>query len=117
MNLKQEITNHLEWIDTMASLLGSEDIAEEKLQLIIQHDQCLLGQWLGSDDSAGYKQLPEFDKLIESHDAFHKLAGNLITALQQGKETEALESQAQFIEMSKKVISYIKILQSHTSTQ
>ena len=115
MNLGQEITKHLEWIDTIASLLGSEEITEENLQVITQHDKCSLGQWLNSDASTEFKNLPDFEKLIESHDAFHKLAGNLITALQQGKESEAIELQAQFIEMSQKVISYIQILQEHSS--
>lgn len=115
MNLGQEITNHIEWIETIASLLGSEEITEEELQVITQHDKCLLGHWLNSDASTEFKKLPEFEKLIESHDAFHKLAGNLITAMQLGKEADAIESEAEFIEMSQKVISYIQILQEHSS--
>ncbi|MBG7600989.1 MAG: hypothetical protein IZT60_00390, partial [Gammaproteobacteria bacterium] len=56
----------------------------------------------------------EFEKLIESHDVFHKLAGSLITALQLGKEAKAIELQTQFIEMSQKVINYIQILQENS---
>ncbi|MCW8932869.1 MAG: CZB domain-containing protein [Gammaproteobacteria bacterium] len=115
MNLGQEITNHLEWIDTIASLLGNEEITEQDLQLVTQHDQCSLGQWLNSEASSEFKNFSEYEKLIESHNAFHKLAGNLITALQQGNEHDALESQVQFVEMSQKVIRYLKILQENTS--
>ena len=111
MNLQREITNHLEWIDTIASLLGSEEMTEEALRVITQHNNCTLGHWLYSDASTKFKNLPEFEKLIESHDAFHRLAGSLITALQLGKEAEAIEVQTQFIEMSQKVINYIQILQ------
>ena len=114
MNLQHEITNHLEWIDTIASLLGSEEITEEALRVITQHDKCSLGQWLNSDASTKFKKLPEFEKLIECHDTFHKLAGSLITALQLGKEAEAIEFQIEFIEMSQKVINYIQILQENS---
>jgi hypothetical protein len=59
--------------------------------------------------------LPEFQDLIESHDAFHKLAGNLISALRQGKEEEAIKSEVEFIEMSQKVISHLYALQEKTN--
>lgn len=62
-----------------------------------------------------FKNLSEYEKLIESHKEFHKLAGNLITALQLDKEAEVIESQEQFIEMSKKVIDYLHILQENTN--
>ena len=114
MNLQREITNHLEWIDTIASLLGSEEMTEESLRVITQHNKCSLGHWLNSDVPIKFKNLPEFEKLIESHNAFHKLAGSLIAALQLGKEAEAIELQAQFIEMSQKVINYIQILQKNS---
>lgn len=115
MDLRNEIINHLEWMDTIASLLGSEEFTEEYIQAITQHDKCALGQWLDSDDSKELKYLPEFEKLIESHAAFHKLAGNLITAVQLGKESDAIESHRQFIEESQKVIAYLQNLQEKTS--
>ena len=115
MDIEQEITSHLEWIETIASLLGGEEITQEDLQAITQHDKCALGQWLNSEDSMKFKNLSEYEKLIESHKEFHKLAGNLITALQLDKEAEVIESQEQFIEMSKKVIDYLHILQENTN--
>ena len=115
MDIGQEITNHLEWIETIASFLDSEKISQEDLQVITQHDKCMLGQWLNSEASMKFEDLPEYEKLIESHKAFHKLAGNLITTLQLNKEAEAIESQEQFIEMSQKVIDYLHILQENTN--
>jgi methyl-accepting chemotaxis protein len=115
MDIKQEITNHLEWIETIASLLGGEEITQEDLQAITQHNKCALGQWLNSEASMKFKDLPEYEKLIESHKAFHKLAGNLITALQLNKEAEVIESQEQFVEMSQKVIDYLHIFQENTN--
>lgn len=115
MDIGQEITNHLEWIETIASLLSGEEVTQEYLQVITQHDKCALGQWLNSEASMKFKDLPEYEKLIESHKAFHKLAGNLITASQLNKEDEAIESQEQFVEMSQKVVDYLHILQKNTN--
>ena len=89
-------------------------MTEEDLRAITQHNKCSLGHWLNSDASTKFKNLLEFEKLIESHDVFHKLAGSLITALQLGKEAKAIELQTQFIEMSQKVINYIQILQENS---
>jgi hypothetical protein len=111
MDINQEITKHLEWIERIASLLGNEDITQDELQKITQHDKCALGQWLRSDSSRRYQNLVEFQSLIDSHDEFHKLAGHLISALRQGEEDEALKSEAQFIEMSQKVIGFLHLLQ------
>jgi hypothetical protein len=111
MDIRQEITKHLEWIERIASLLGNEDVTQEELHEITQHDKCALGQWLRSDASRKYRNLLEFQNLIDSHDEFHKLAGSFIAVFRQRNESEALKLEAQFIEMSKKVISYLHVLQ------
>ena len=111
MDIGQEITNHLEWMETVASLLGSEEITEEELQTISQHDKCKLGQWLDSGDSVNFRDFPEFEMLKESHEEFHKLAGKLIVALQHDNEAEVIETGTQFIETSQKIIGYLRDMQ------
>ena len=115
MDIGQEITNHLEWIEAIAEHLGSEEVSQEELQLITQHDKCALGKWLNSEASSIFNDLPEYQKLIKSHEEFHKLAGNLITAMQLNKEAEVIESHEQFIAMSQKVINYLQILKKNTN--
>lgn len=115
MDIGQEIANHLEWMETIASLLGNEEITEEELEAITQHDKCKLGLWLNSESSVKFRNLPEYEKLIESHEVFHELAGKLIISLQLDKEAEAIEIETQFIETSQKVIGYLHILQGNTS--
>lgn len=117
MDIGQEIINHLEWIEGIADLLGNEENTAEELNAITQHDNCELGHWLESEDALKFMGLPEFEKLIGSHEAFHKLAGKLITALHLGKEAEALETQEAFVEMSQKVIGYLHVLQQHASKE
>jgi methyl-accepting chemotaxis protein len=113
MDIGKEITNHLEWIETIASLLGSDELTKDDVQAVSRHDKCELGQWLNSEASMEFRNLPEFDKLIQSHDEFHTLAGFLITAYQMGKESEAIETEKKFIEMSKRVINHLHALQEY----
>ena len=115
MDLGQEITNHLEWIDTVASLLNNEELVEEDFQEITRHDKCALGQWLESEASQSFKDLPEFKKLVETHEAFHKLAGDLVLSLQQGQEADAIEAQEEFLQMSHDVVHYLQVLQEASS--
>ncbi len=107
MDIGKEIANHLEWMESIASLLGSEEITENEIQVISQQDKCKLGQWLKSEASSMLGDYPEYENLIESHETFHKLAGMLILSLRQGREAEAIEVEAQFIDASKKVIGYL----------
>lgn len=111
MDIRQEINKHLKWIETVASLFEHEEITQEEQHELAQHDRCALGHWLNSENSVRYQELPEFEMLKENHEAFHKLAGDLISALVAGKETEALKLQEKFIAKSQKVISCLHVLQ------
>jgi len=111
MDITEEIDKHLEWIETIVSLLGSEKVAEETLPEITRHDRCALGQWLISEASTEFRDLPELESLKESHEAFHRLAGDMISALAAGDEEKAVDSEKRFIEKSQEVISYLQVLQ------
>lgn len=112
MDLQEEITNHLEWIEMLASLLGSEEMTEDSLRTIRQHDRCKLGQWLDSEASESIRALPEYETLIKSHETFHNLAAGMISAAQQGNEADTAELHAQFIEASQQVVGSLRTLQA-----
>jgi len=114
MDIKQEINQHLEWIEKIAELLGSEAVTQEKIDELSQHDNCELGRWLRDDAANTYQSFPEYQALIESHTHFHQLAGELLKALEQEDEGRALEAGKAFIEMSQKVIGYLQALDNHT---
>mgnify|MGYP001816202240 CR=1 FL=1 len=114
MDIEKEITNHLLWIEAIASLLDSEELADEDIQQITRHDQCSLGQWLNSDAAHAFRELPEFRKLLESHEEFHELAAKLIVSLQKGRDAEATKAHGQFIRMSQEVIGYLQVLRTYT---
>jgi len=111
MDIEHEINQHIEWIETLVSILGNREITKKDLQEIRQDDRCALGHWLNSEDSSRYKDLPELGMLKESHEAFHRLAGDLVSAVESNKEPEAIAAEKQFIAMSRSVIGYLQLLQ------
>ena len=113
MDIEKEITNHLVWIEAIASLIDSEKFVEEDIQEINRHDQCSLGQWLDSEASQAFMGLPEFQRLRDSHQAFHELAAKLIVSLQQGQDSEAIKAHGQFIQMSREVVGSLQVLQTY----
>lgn len=115
MDLGQEIENHIQWIETIASLLSNEGYTEEDLAEISEHHNCDLGHWMDSEESNDLKHLDEFKQLEQSHQAFHKLAAKMLDALQQGNENLILDAEEDFIAMSQQVISHIQLLQDATS--
>ncbi|NNJ91791.1 MAG: CZB domain-containing protein [Gammaproteobacteria bacterium] len=111
MDLEQEIENHLAWIDGIASLLDAEEFSEADMQKITSHNTCELGHWLSAEGLELYKGMPEFRQLVDSHEVFHKLAGELIAAIQSGEESKAVEVEQDFIRMSQEVVGYLQRLQ------
>ena len=117
MDLSDEISNHLEWIETIAALLSSEKLSEEDYAEITSHHDCALGHWLDDEAPDELRQSPEFQQLVESHAAFHKMAGDLIDSYQQGKENAALDAEDHFLQLSHEVIEDLQALQEVTTKE
>ncbi|MCB1775221.1 MAG: CZB domain-containing protein [Gammaproteobacteria bacterium] len=111
MDIAQEIDRHLQWIETAVSLIGDQSVTAGDLEEITQHDRCALGQWLNAEGSREFRDLPELELLKDSHEAFHKLAGTLVSAVEGGDESEAMAIQEDFIARSQELIGYLKVLQ------
>ena len=116
MDLELEITNHLEWIDTVASLINEESLDESDYKELTDHDHCALGQWMKSEDSSDLWDLEEFKALTLSHEAFHNLAGDMVAFIQQGNEEKALGTEEQFIHASQEVVQHLQALHDITSS-
>ena len=111
MDIAEEIDKHLQWIERVVSLIGDDNVTAKDLEEITQHDRCALGQWLNAVGSEKFKDVPELERLKESHEAFHKLAGDLVTAVEAGEESEATSSQQQFVNKSQQLIESLHVLQ------
>jgi hypothetical protein len=104
MEIEREIARHLEWIEGVSTLLGSSELDADRLATISRHDHCALGQWLASDEAESYAAPATLAVLRQRHGRFHRLAGELIAAAQQDKETDALALQQAFLETSHQLI-------------
>ena len=110
MNIDQEIDNHLQWIETVASLLNNEPLQETEMQELTRHDVCSLGQWMTSADAAKYQSQPVFQALEDVHRQFHQAAGELVAALQKDDEEAAFAAQQAFIRLSHGVVEQLMAL-------
>ena len=117
MDLELEISNHLEWIDTIASMINDESLDESDYKELTDHDHCALGQWMKSEDSKTLWDLEEFKALTHSHEVFHNLAGEMVAFIEQGKADEALNCEQQFIHASQQVVQHLQALHDTSSTE
>ena len=115
MDLELEISNHLDWIDTVASLINEETLDESDYKELTDHDHCALGQWMNSEDSSELWDLEEFKALSQSHEKFHNLAGDMVAFIQQGKAEQALSTEEQFIQASQEVVQHLQALHDISS--
>jgi hypothetical protein len=104
MEIEDEISRHLEWIEMVSSMLGSSELDDDKLRSLTRDDQCELGLWLASPEPERYGHAAMLDSLRRRHALFHELSGELITAALQGDEAHALSLQDQFLETSHQLI-------------
>ena len=114
MDIDLEIAKHLEWIESVVSLIDQEAVSKEDVEAVSKHDRCDLGRWLDSKGSARYQRFPEFGELKQSHQAFHTLAAELIRAVSDGNEDQAFALQEQFVATSQEVIGYLSALREHS---
>lgn len=114
MDIDQEIMKHLDWIESVVSLLGRETASRKEIDAVSRHDLCELGRWLESEESDKYRDFEEFGSLKEQHKLFHAMAGELILAAEAGNEQRAVASQEKFIAVSQQVVGLLTALRDHS---
>lgn len=87
MDFNSAVTVHLEWklklrlyIKNREGNLNPDEVCKDNL--------CKLGKWLYSDGSAKYASLPEYQKIVEVHKEFHRVAGDIIRRANLGEDVE-----------------------------
>jgi len=108
MNIDEEISNHLQWIELVASLLSPDAPDDGEIDELTSHDQCSLGHWIESADAQKYRDSDTFQQLDKSHAAFHDLAGDLVILAQQDSMEKAEEVEERFIHLSQEVIEALQ---------
>ena len=76
------------------------------------HTLCNLGQWLSDSGVKLYGQSAEFKEIADEHRKVHKMSGELITLLNDGKLNNIEPIKSELIEHRNHVLAYLKKLQS-----
>lgn len=102
------VAAHQKWKARLqASIDGS---SEEKLDpaVVGRDDQCVLGKWLHGEGTEAFGQERVFTDLTSAHAEFHKTAGMVLSAAQDGRKDEATEMLgSRFSQASLKVIGLL----------
>jgi aerotaxis receptor len=106
------IEKHMQWKTTLrnASLRGEQLDAAK----IARDDCCPLGQWLHGDGGRQWGREPRFTELLKHHAHFHKAAGKVAEAVNQGNRDIAqslMGSGSVFVDATQSVVMSIKALQ------
>ncbi|MBL8470378.1 MAG: CZB domain-containing protein [Rhodocyclaceae bacterium] len=112
MDIDQEILKHLDWIESLVSLMGKQNVSNEEILEVSTHDRCQLGRWLESEDLSAYKDFPDLDALKDSHKAFHRFAGQMVRAVRANDEMQALAAQDGLLAKSREVMDYLAAMQA-----
>ena len=87
MDLGAAIDAHTQWrVKLKAAISRGEKL---DASTISQDTKCELGRWLSGEGRSRFGSKPEFQKLVNSHRAFHDAAGKVASAVNAGKTADA----------------------------
>lgn len=105
-----EIQKHLQWREMIAALFEKDSDKFVPPQVVISDDQCQLGKWIYSSESADYAEREVFQQLKSVHKDFHFSAGTMLMMAQQGNLNEARKIEKDFYRQSSDVVKYLQQL-------
>ncbi|MEL3912684.1 MAG: CZB domain-containing protein [Treponema pedis] len=104
---------HVEW---KVKLRTAIDLHEKlDAETISKDNKCEFGEWLHSEATEKYRNLPSFAVCLAKHAQFHKEAGKVASTINAGKFEEAelmLNSDSSFSAASSEVASAVTALKT-----
>lgn len=106
LDVQAVINAHLAWRKRLEDLILGNSSEELDIGVIMQDNQCLLGQWLYGQAARSTLALhPEFAALREAHRAFHLYAARVVQTLRmRGVEAAQAMLEADFDRLSKEIV-------------
>jgi hypothetical protein len=106
MDVQAVINAHLAWRKHLEDSILGRSNEELDIGVIVQDNQCVLGQWLYGQAARSTLALhPEFARLRESHRLFHLYAARVIkTQRMHGAEAAQAMLEADFDRVSKDIV-------------
>lgn len=87
---KEAIDAHLMWKKRLQAYINGEAKEDLKVEAVSSDDNCTLGHWINGIGGQRFGQLPAFAVLKSRHAHFHRCAGEVLSAAQQGEKDIAL---------------------------
>lgn len=114
MNFDEAISAHVEWKVRLRVHLaepGQKTLTPEE---VASDDRCVLGRWIYGE-GAGYASDGAYQKLVEEHRAFHRLAADIVRAANEGRASQAQDSlEGAFQQRSLAVVNAINAIKRHS---
>lgn len=104
LNLIEAIEVHMKWKSRLQNAI--DGISQETLNpaVINLDNQCEFGKWIYSPVSKIFQDHPHFEKLRQDHAEFHRIAGNIVTQVQNHSKENLEKLMEEFNQISHKVI-------------
>ncbi|GEM81978.1 CZB domain-containing protein [Meiothermus hypogaeus] len=106
LDVQAVINAHLAWRKRLEDCILGRSNEELDIGVIMQDNQCLLGQWLYGQAARSTLALhPEFATLREAHRSFHLYAARVVQTLRmRGVEAAQAMLEADFDRLSKDIV-------------
>ncbi|WP_337868448.1 CZB domain-containing protein [Meiothermus sp.] len=106
LDVQAVINAHLAWRKRLEDAILGHSNEELDIGVIMQDNQCLLGQWLYGQAARSTLALhPEFTALRETHRTFHLYAARVVQTLRmRGVEAAQAMLEADFDRLSKDIV-------------
>ncbi len=89
LNFQEAVAAHQKWKARLQACI--DGAGQEKLDpaVVGRDDQCVLGKWIYGQGTASFGDRPVFGELKAGHAEFHRIAGEVLTAVYAGQKEEA----------------------------
>lgn len=87
MDLTQAAQAHAEWKVKLRMAIAKKE--QMDVRTVSADNCCPLGQWLHGEAKTRWSQLPAYKDVVTKHAAFHREAGAVATAINQGLYSKA----------------------------
>lgn len=113
IDFNKAIRRHIEWKVKLRNAIATH--TKLNAEEIAKDNMCEFGKWLHDDAKALYKDSPNYIQCMEKHAAFHREAGAVALAINNGNFTQAeamLGSDSSFSQASSDVAAAVRLLQN-----
>ncbi len=108
LNFQEAVTAHQRWKARLQACIDGTSPETLDPRLVGRDDQCVLGKWIYGQGNSAFGSQSVFSDLRTAHAEFHRIAGEILAAVYDGRKTEAQEKLgASFAQASVRVLGLL----------